>query len=119
MDVFKKAFLAGLGAVSLSQERTKELVEELVKAGKLKEKDGQKLFKEMMAKASVVKKDLEGKVNEQAKQVYAKMNTVAVDQLKKMEKRIQDLEKELSKSGKPTSAAKPKTAKKTTGKSKR
>jgi poly(hydroxyalkanoate) granule-associated protein len=113
MEIFKKVFLAGLGAVSLSQERTKEIVDELVKAGKLKEKDGQKLFKEMMAKATVVKKDLEVKVNQQAKVVYEKMNTVALDQLKKMERRIQSLEKELNKSAKAT------PGKKSAGKTKR
>jgi polyhydroxyalkanoate synthesis regulator phasin len=93
MDVFKKAFLAGLGALSLSQERTQSIVEELVKAGKLKEKEGEKLFKEIMAKAQAAKKDIQNKVNEQVDLTLGKINQTTLDQIKKLEKRILELEK--------------------------
>jgi polyhydroxyalkanoate synthesis regulator phasin len=110
-DVLKKAFLAGLGAVSLSQERTREIVDELIKVGKLKEKDGEKIFKELMAKATVAKKDVESKVSQQVISSVGKLNLAALEQLKKLERRIQELEKSQAKPGKKTTGAKKKTSK--------
>ena len=110
MDLFKKAFLAGLGAVSLSQERTREIVDELIKAGKIKEREGEKVYKELMVKATAAKKEVESKVGKQVVSALGKANTVALQQLKKMELRIKELEKELAKPEKPG------TAKKKTGK---
>ncbi|NTV51758.1 MAG: hypothetical protein HGA76_01910 [Candidatus Firestonebacteria bacterium] len=102
MDVLKKAFLAGLGAVSLSQDRTREIVDELIKTGKLKEKEGEKVFKELMTKATTAKKDVEIKIGQQVVSALGKVNAATLEQLKKMERRIQELEKELSKPGKST-----------------
>jgi polyhydroxyalkanoate synthesis regulator phasin len=106
MDVLKKAFLAGLGAISLSQERTREIVEELVKAGKLKEKDGEKVYKELMAKALAAKKDVESKMSSQVLSALGKLNNAALEQMKKMEQRIKDLEKQHSPAKKPAGAKK-------------
>jgi polyhydroxyalkanoate synthesis regulator phasin len=105
MDL-KKAFLAGLGAVSLSSERTREIVDELVKQGKLKQKDGEKVFKELMTKASAAKKDVESKVGSQVISALGKVNAAALEQMKKLEKRIQTLEKERAATGKPAKAKK-------------
>jgi polyhydroxyalkanoate synthesis regulator phasin len=110
MEVFKKAFLAGLGALSLSQERTQAIIEELVRAGKLKEKEGEKLFKEVMTKATAVKKDLETKVNAQLDTALGRFSQTTLAQLKKLEKRIQDLEKK--RTAGPAAGAKRKSAKK-------
>jgi polyhydroxyalkanoate synthesis regulator phasin len=107
MDL-KNAFLAGLGAVSLSSERTREIVDELVKQGKLKQKDGEKVFKELLAKANVAKKDVQDKVGQQVISALGKVNAAALVQMKKLEKRIQALEKEQTQAGKPAGAKKKK-----------
>lgn len=113
MDVFKKAFLAGLGAMSLSRERAKALVAELIKAGELREKEGKKLVDEMMRKAESVRDEVETTINKQIHTAYKRLNLASIDQLKKMERRIQELERELAKAGR---AARPASARKSTKK---
>ena len=49
-NVLEKILLAGLGAFALSEERTKELIEELVKRGEVTAKDGEGIIKEFLKK---------------------------------------------------------------------
>lgn len=97
MGVFKRMFLAGLGTMSLSKEKAEAIVDELVKAGQIKEKEGRKLLDEMLQKAETLRKEVEQKVSSQAKVAYGKLNLATLEQMKKMEKRIQQLERELAK----------------------
>ena len=121
MDVFRKAFLAGMGAVSLSSEHAVKLVNELVKAGELRKKDGRHLVAEMVKKAGEVKKDVESTISKQMDAAYKRLNLVSLDQLKKMECRIQELEKKLKREPRTSrsaiTAASParRTGKKTAG----
>ncbi len=106
MKIIKKAFLAGVGAVSLSRERAKVIADELVKQGKIREQEGRALVDDMLHKASAVKKDLERTINQQVSTAYSKINVVTQEQLKKMERRISELERELGKKSKPAAKAK-------------
>ena len=96
MDVFRKAYLAGMGAMSLSSEHAVKLVNELVKAGELREKEGRGLVDEMVKKAGEVKKEVESTIAKQMDAAHKRLNLVSLDQLKKMECRIQELEKKLT-----------------------
>ncbi len=106
MKIIKKAFLAGVGAMSLSRERTKAIADELVKQGKLREQEGRALVEDMLRKASSAKKDLERTVNQQVSTAYLKINLATQEQLKKMERRIRELERELGKKSKSSARAK-------------
>ncbi len=106
MKIIKKAFLAGVGAVSLSRERAKVIADELVKQGKIREQEGRALVDDMLHKASVVKKDMERTVNQQVSTAYTKINVATQEQLKKMECRIHELERKLGKKSKPSAKAK-------------
>jgi polyhydroxyalkanoate synthesis regulator phasin len=101
MDVFRKAFLAGLGALSLSREKAQKLVRELVKAGELRESEGRDLLDDLAKKAGVVKQEVEKTISQQMDAAYKRLNLVSLGQLKKMERRIHDLEQELAKAAKP------------------
>ena len=90
MDVFRKAYLAGMGAISLSSEHASKLVNDLVKAGELRKKEGRDLLDEM------VKKALESTIAKQMDAACKRLNLVSLDQLTKMECRIQELEKKLT-----------------------
>ena len=113
MDHFKKIFLAGVGALSLSKDRAKIVVRELIAQGKIREKEGRKLVNDMMKRAESTRKDVEHTINEQVAVAVKKINLVTQDQLKKTERRIHDLERELARKNKTASTAR-KTVKKTT-----
>jgi polyhydroxyalkanoate synthesis regulator phasin len=96
MDLFKRAFLAGLGALNLSREKAKEMIDELVKNGEIKEKEGRVLLDDLVKKAAAARKDVEKNVKTQVMGAYKKMNLASLDQVKKMEKRLQEMEKKLA-----------------------
>jgi polyhydroxyalkanoate synthesis regulator phasin len=107
MGVFRKAFLAGMGAVSLSSEHASKMVGELVKAGELHEKDGLDLVEEMVKKAAEVKKEVESTIAKQLDAAYKRMKLVSLDQLEQMESRLQQLEKRLTQASRPARSKKP------------
>jgi polyhydroxyalkanoate synthesis regulator phasin len=122
MDVFRKAFLAGMGAISLTSEHAHKLVSELVKAGELREKEGRSLLEEMVKKAGDVKKELESAIARQMDATHKRLRLVSLDQMKKMESRVEELEKRLPQAprlARSTRAAVPsgrRTARKAAGK---
>ena len=125
MDVFRKAFLAGMGAMSLSSERAVKLVNELIEAGELREKEGRGLLDEMVKKAGEMKREVESTISKQLDTAYKRLNLVSLDQLKKMESRVQELETKLSqapraaRSAKTAAASSGRTGKRAAGKKKR
>ncbi len=97
MSVFKKAFLAGLGAVSLSKDRAKRVVKELIAQGEIRHQEGRKLVDDMMQRAETAGREVEKTINSQVDTAYRKINVATQEQLRKMEKRIHGLERELAK----------------------
>ncbi len=92
-DVIKRAMLAGLGA----QEKAKEFVDELVKAGELSKSDGASLVKEWVSKAEESRKDLDLKVKDAMAAAMEKLNIPTRDDLEKMEKKLQNISARLTK----------------------
>ncbi len=97
MDAFKKVFLAGVGALSLSKAKAKKIVEELIEQGQIRKDEGQHLVEEMLHKADSTRTAVEDKVKKNATQAYQKLNLATQKQLEKMEKRIHSLEQQLAK----------------------
>ena len=92
-DVIKRAMLAGLGA----QEKARELVDDLVKAGELSKSDGATLVKEWASKAEESTKDLDLKVKDAISGAFERLNIPTRDDLEKMEKKIQGIAARLAK----------------------
>jgi polyhydroxyalkanoate synthesis regulator phasin len=92
-DILKKAMLAGLGA----QEKAKEFVDELVKAGELSKSDGATLVKEWASKAEESTKDIDLKIKDAIGGAFEKLNIPTRDDLEKLEKKIQGISARLSK----------------------
>ncbi len=92
-EVIKKAMLAGLGA----QEKAREFVDELVKAGELSKNEGATLVKEWATKAEESAKDVDNKIKDTVTAVFEKLNIPTRDDLEKMEKKLQSISTRLSK----------------------
>ncbi len=92
-DILKKAMLAGLGA----QEKAKEFVDELVKAGELSKSDGATLVKEWASKAEESTKDIDLKIKDAIGGAFEKLNIPTRDDLEKLEKKLQGISARLSK----------------------
>ena len=92
-EIIRKAMLAGLGA----QEKAKEFVDELVKAGELSKNDGATLVKEWMSKAEESTKDMDHRVKDTINAAFEKFNIPTRDDLANLEKKIQGLSARLAK----------------------
>ena len=92
-EVIKKAMLAGLGA----QEKAKEFVDELVKAGELSKSDASSLVKEWVSKAEESRKDLDVKIKDAMAAAMEKLNIPTRDYIEKMEKKLQNISARLTK----------------------
>ncbi len=92
-EVIKRAMLAGLGA----QEKAKEFVDELVKAGELSKGEGASVVKEWVSKAEESRKDLDNKIKDAMAGAMEKLNISTRDDIEKVEKKLQNISARLSK----------------------
>ncbi len=92
-EIIKKAMLAGLGA----QEKAKEFVDELVKAGELSKSDASSLVKEWVSKAEDSRKEFDTKIKDAMAAAFEKLNVPTRDDIEKMEKKLQNISARLAK----------------------
>jgi polyhydroxyalkanoate synthesis regulator phasin len=92
-EIIKKAMLAGLGA----QEKAKDFIDELVKAGELSKSEGANLVKEWASKAEESTKDIDHRIKDTINAAFEKLNIPSRDDLEKLDKKIQGISARLSK----------------------
>ena len=92
-EELKKIFLAGVGAVAVTAEKSKEIVEELVKKGELTVEQGKVLNEEL--KQNVKQKG--GEVASDVEHLLLKMEEFSQEELEKVRKRLAELEENLKK----------------------
>ncbi len=85
--------LSGLGVLVLTQEKIEEFIEELTKKGEIAQREKKELLTEIIEKGEEKRKEIEGKIREKVKKVLSQMNVATKDDIQKLEKRIQTLEK--------------------------
>lgn len=85
--------LSGLGVLVLTQEKIEEFIEELTKKGEIAQRENKELLTEIIEKGEEKRKEIEGKIREKVKKVLSQMNVATKDDIQKLEKRIQTLEK--------------------------
>ncbi len=92
-EVIKKAMLVGLGA----QEKAREFVEELVKAGELSKSEASTLVKEWTTKTEERTKEFDKRVKDTVGNILEKLNIPSREDIEKLEKKIQALNGRLKK----------------------
>lgn len=92
-EIIKKAMLAGLGV----QEKAREFVDELVKAGELSKSEGASLVKEWASKAEESTKDMDKRIKDAIGSAFEKLNIPSKDDFEKMEKKLQNISARLRK----------------------
>jgi polyhydroxyalkanoate synthesis regulator phasin len=92
-NAFKKFVYTGVGFISLSAERFKKSIEELIANNKLSEEEGKKLLDEFFKEADTKKDEFESNLKKVMKKAGKKMSFVKAEEVEKLSKRIQELEK--------------------------
>ncbi|MCK4437303.1 phasin family protein [bacterium] len=96
-DLVKKLAALGLGALVISEEKVRELTRELIKRGELKKGEAPKFIKEVLKKTSKSRKEIEKGISQAIKKALANLPLVSRDELKKLEKKVEKLEKKVGK----------------------
>ncbi len=87
-DILKKAGLLGLGIVSLTEKKAKEIAEDLVKQGEATHKEAKDFSRDLLKKAEKGRKDLEKEVEKITQKVLGKMNLATKKDLADLEKKL-------------------------------
>jgi polyhydroxyalkanoate synthesis regulator phasin len=86
IEIIKKVIFAGIGAFALTEEKAKEIINELVKQGEITTGDAEKLIKDIKQKFTEAGKSTEDKFLTKLKEYL---------HITELEKRIAKLEKEI------------------------
>jgi polyhydroxyalkanoate synthesis regulator phasin len=111
-ETLKSLIYAGVGYAAKTSERVQKNVDDLVKKGKINEREGKKIVDHVVTNAEAKRKELEVKLNK----VVDKYGKAGINQIQSLTKKITKLESELEKrvkGGAAKPAAKPAAAKKT------
>jgi len=88
-----KFLLSGLGVLVLTEEKIEKFIEELTKEGEITQKGKKELLTEIIEKGEEKKKEIEGKIREKVENMLSRMNVATKNDIQKLEKRIEALEK--------------------------
>lgn len=88
IDLIKKTFYTGLGAVALTKEKIEELADELVEKGKLSEGDVKKFVDDLFEKSESAKEQIKKHVEKITEDTLKKMKLATKDDLDALEKRL-------------------------------
>ncbi len=97
LDFFEKAYLAGLGAFSVTKDKAKEIVDELVEKGKITAEEAPKFLKDIQTKAEEGKKELEERVQKATEQALNKLSVASKSEIQALDKKLDLILKELKK----------------------
>ena len=101
-DVIKRTLQVGVGLALKTWEEVEDLAKELIKKGKMSEKEGRKFLDDLQKKYEDSQKKLETRVEKSIKEWLKKADVVTGDEIKALRKEIRELKKMISDETKKT-----------------
>ena len=101
-DIIKRTLQVGVGLALKTWEEVEDLAKELIKKGKMSEKEGRKFLDDLQKKYEDSQKKLEARVEKIVKEWLKKADVVTGDELKALRKEIRELKKMISNETKKT-----------------
>jgi polyhydroxyalkanoate synthesis regulator phasin len=106
-ETLKKLVYAGVGLAAQATEKFESAVNDLVKKGKLSDKEGKKIVDDFFKKTEQKKEEFEEKFKSTTEEIVSRFNYAKQADVEALAKRVAKLEKELGGSAKKPAAAKP------------
>jgi poly(hydroxyalkanoate) granule-associated protein len=94
-DLFKKTFLAGLGAMSLTREKAQEITNDLIRRGELAKTDEAKFVRDLLDLAEKNKSGLEEKIEKGIEKVLSKLDIPTRKEVDELKAEIAKLSKKI------------------------
>ena len=101
-DIIKRTLQVGVGLALKTWEEVEDLAKELIKKGKMSEKEGRKFLDDLQKKYEDSQKKLETRVEKSIKEWLKKADVVTGDEIKALRKEIRELKKMISDETKKT-----------------
>jgi polyhydroxyalkanoate synthesis regulator phasin len=89
--MLEKLMYAGVGAVAITEEKAREIVNELEKKGHVTSEEGSKLVKDLVEKGKKASEDIEKLVSAEVKRISEKMQFVKKSDFDALAKEVHDL----------------------------
>lgn len=96
LDVFKKAFLAGVGMTAMTKDRVEALARDMVSAADMSADKGEEFINEAVARAESARTDLEDTIAKMVNERLAKTNVATREDIAQLAARIDALEAKLT-----------------------
>lgn len=94
-EFYKKAFYMGLGFASYGKEKMEALMKDYARYSGKSEEEGQKVFEEISQGAREARDEIEKNIKKETEHWLNELNISTMDRIKKLEARVQKLEKKL------------------------
>ncbi|BCV21284.1 phasin family protein [Moorella sp. Hama-1] len=96
LDIMRKVFLAGLGAMFLTKEKAEEVAEELVHRGELRRDEVKNFVDQLLAKGKEQQNQLQETVSREVNRWRTEWGLVTRSEMAALEKRLAELEARLA-----------------------
>jgi polyhydroxyalkanoate synthesis regulator phasin len=96
-SIMRSSLYFGIGAISMTRERAEEFVSELVKKGEISKGEGSRFVDEVTKSVDKARKEIDIQVHKGTKKAAAALNLVTRDELKKLERKISKMGRDLKK----------------------
>ncbi len=97
IELIRRGILLGLGALSLTQEKAKSFVDEMVKRGEVTKDEGVKLVEEILDRAKEQERRINEKINVEIRKAIDSLGVASKEDIASLEKRIEELGKKIEK----------------------
>ncbi len=97
IESLRKLGLLGIGAISITEEKIKQVVNELVEKGEMNKEEGKTLVHELLTEKKKQMQDFEEKISEDVQNAVGKSKIALKDDVSRLEDKITELEKTVQK----------------------
>ena len=91
-NMFKKAFLLGIGSMSLTKKKVEDMVDEMVRQGEIEAKDRMKAIDAILKEGEKVNEENMHKIRDMLKKDVHDLGLVTREEYEALRKRIETLE---------------------------
>ena len=97
IESLRKVGLLGIGVLSITEEKIKQVVNELVEKGEMNKEEGKTLVHELLTEKKKQMQDFEEKISEDVQNAIGKSKIALKDDVSRLEDKITELEKTVQK----------------------
>ncbi len=97
IESLRKLGLLGIGAISITEEKVKQVVNELVEKGEMNKEEGKTLVHELLTEKRKQMQDFEEKISGDVQNAIGKSKLASKDDVSRLEDKITELEETIQK----------------------